>query len=188
MGKSGRTGPSRAWYVLPGLLLLAALTLAGFGLSSFVHFVRSDLRFYQPESSISVTSDGFTLYTEDGAATRAADVRCTAVGPAGAVSLRPISGRVAWSNNAGTFVAIASTPRDVPPGRYVIQCSTEMTGSDLPLYVGPRLDLAAVGQLVAFGIVAPLFLGVCAAVLFAILAILRYRAHRRAISALTPTA
>ncbi|HEX7537120.1 MAG TPA: hypothetical protein VF391_08950, partial [Dermatophilaceae bacterium] len=128
MGTSGKTGPSRAWYVLPAVLLLAALTLAGFGLSSFVHFVRSDLHSYQPESSISVTSDGFTLYTEDGATTEAAGPRCTAVGPAGVVPLLPISGRVAWSNNAGTFVAIASTPRDVPPGRYVIQCSTEMTG------------------------------------------------------------
>jgi hypothetical protein len=188
MANSDKNGPSGAWYVLPGLLVLAAVLLAGFGLSSVAHFARSDLRSYEPESSISVTSDGFTLYTEDGATVGTADLRCLATGPAGAVPLQPISGRVAWSNGAGTFLAIASSPQDIAPGRYVISCSSELTGMDVPLYVGPRLDLGAVGRLVALGIVAPLFLGFCAAVLFTIVAIMRYRAHLRAISTSTSTA
>jgi hypothetical protein len=74
MGKAGRQGgPSRAWFVLPCSLMLAALLLVGFGISSFLHFVRSDFVAYQPDSSISVGADGFTLYAEDGT-TGAADL------------------------------------------------------------------------------------------------------------------
>ena len=65
MRNSGNSGPSRAWFILPSVLLFAGGLLAAIGISSFVGFVRSDLRSYQPDSSISVTTDGFTLYAED---------------------------------------------------------------------------------------------------------------------------
>lgn len=177
MGNAGRQGGlSRAWFVLPCILMLAALLLVGFGISSFLHFVRSDFVAYQPDSSISVGTDGFTLYAEDGT-TGAADLRCTATGPDRAVQLRPIAGRTTLSNGHGTFVAIASTPQDLPAGRYRISCVSD-SGVDASLYLGPRLDLAAVGRLVAFNIIAPLLLGICSVVLFAILAVRRYRSHR----------
>ena len=85
MGISGKDGPSRAWFILPSVLLLAGLVLGGIGVSSFVNFVRSDFRAYQPDSSISVTNDGFTLYAEDGSlgADDLRDVRCSATGPGG---------------------------------------------------------------------------------------------------------
>jgi hypothetical protein len=54
MGNPGRAGPSRAWFIVPCILMTAALVLAGLGLASFLHFVRSDLVAYQPETSISV--------------------------------------------------------------------------------------------------------------------------------------
>lgn len=181
MGTSGKTGPARGWYILPGLMVLAAIVLAGFGISSFARFVASDFRAYQPGSSISVTEDGFTVYAED-LVTRAADLRCTAIGPGRTVQLRPVSGRTTFSNNHGTFTAIASTPGRMPAGSYMVSCVSDLTGDDVQLYVGPRLDLAGVGRLVAFGVVAPLFLGFCAVVLFTILAVWRYRAHREAIS------
>ena len=181
MGNSDSASPSRPWYILPSLLALASVLLAGIGISSFVHFVRSDFRAYQPDTSISVTTDGLTVYAEDGT-TGAADLRCTATGPERTVQLRRVSGRTVLSNGQGTFVAIASSPRDLPAGRYVISCAGASAGADMPLYLGPRLDLAAVGRLVAFAIIAPLFLGVCSVALFAILAILRYRSRRIATS------
>ena len=185
MGTSGKDGPSRAWFILPSMLLLASLVLGGIAVSSFVNFVRSDFRAYQPDSSISVTNDGFTLYAEDGSlgADDLRDVRCSATGPGGQTALRPASGHTTLSNSRGAFVAIASTPEGFPAGRYVISCRTASTDVDVPLYVGPRVDLAAVGRLAVFGIVAPLFLGTCSVVLFAILAFLRYRSGRN-----TPTA
>jgi ABC-type sugar transport system permease subunit len=180
MGISGKPGPSRAWFILPSLLLLAGVILAGIGISSFVSFARSDFRAYQPDSSISVTKDGFTLYAEDGtlAANDLRDLRCTATGPDGQMRLQPISGHTTMSKGNSTFVAIASTPKDVSAGRYVISCETMRAGLDVPLYLGPRVDLAAVGRLAVFGIVAPLFLGICSIVLFAILAVLRFRSRR----------
>jgi hypothetical protein len=182
MGSSYEAGPSRAWFILPCILFLAAVLLAGFGISSFLHFARSDFRAYQPDSSISVTKGGFTLYVED-STTGAGDLRCTATGPDAAVQLSPVAGRTTLSNGHGRFVAIASTPQDLPTGRYVISCVSASAGADVPLYLGPRLDLAAVGRLVAFNIIAPLFLGVCSVTLSAILAFLRYRSRQRA----TPT-
>jgi hypothetical protein len=179
MGNPGKTGPSRAWFVLPCALMIAALLLVGFGLSSFLHFARSDLRGYHTGSSISVSGDGFTLYTQDSVSSGAADLSCTATRAGLQVRLQPISGRVTWSNGEGTFVAIASTPPDAPPGRYVISCVDVFGATDAPLYLGPRLDLGAVARLVAFNIITPLLLGVCSVVLFAILAVLRYRAHRK---------
>jgi hypothetical protein len=177
MEKTGKAGPSRAWFIVPCILLLAGALLVGFGIASFLHFVRSDFRAYQPDSSISVTMDGFTLYTVNDT-TRAVGLRCTATGPDRVVQLSPIAGRTTLSNGHDTFVAIASTPQDLPAGQYVISCMSASGGTDIPLYVGPRLDLAAVGRLVAFNIIAPLLLGVCAVVLFAILAVLRYRSRR----------
>src|SRR5450759_5508195 len=176
MGNTGKAGPSGAWYILPSVLLVAAVLLVGSGFSSFLHFVRSDFVSYQPDSSISVTKDVFTLYAEDGT-TQPADLRCTATGPDIQMQLRPIAGRTTLSNGHGTFVAIASTPQDLPAGRYRISCVSD-SGVDASLYLGPRLDLAAVGRLVAFNIIAPLLLGICSVVLFAILAVRRYRSHR----------
>ena len=79
MGKSGKTGPSRAWFILPSIMVVAAVFLAGSGFASFLHFVRSDFSAYQPDSSISVTKDGFTLYAENG--TTSAPVTCVARQP-----------------------------------------------------------------------------------------------------------
>ena len=177
MGKSGEAGPSRPWFILPGIMVLAAVFLGGSGFASFLHFVRSDFSAYQPDSSISVTRDGFTLWTEDGAV-GTADLRCTATGPNAAVQLRPVAGRTTFSNGRDAFEAIASTPEDFPAGQYVISCVSASGQANVPLYVGPRIDLAAVGRLVAFNIVAPLMLGVCAVVLFVILAVMRYRRRR----------
>jgi hypothetical protein len=177
MGSPGKAGPSSAWFILPASLMIAALTLAGFGLSTFLHFASSDIRAYQPDSSISVNREGFTLYTRDSVATPASDVRCAATGPGIRVQLQPISGRVAWNNARGTFVAVASTPREVPPGRYVISCVSAFGDTQVPLYLGPRLELAAVVRLVGFNVITPLVLGVCSVVLFAILVVQRYRSR-----------
>ena len=180
MGISGKAGPSRAWFILPSLLLLAALVLGGIAIASFINFVRADFHDYQPGSSISVTKDGFTLYAEDGVLgpDDLRDLRCTATRPDGQTPLRPSSGHTTLSNSRGTFVAVASTPTDFPPGHYTISCHTASAGVDVPLFLGPRVDLAAVGRLAVFGIVAPLFLGLCSVTLFAILAFLRYRSGR----------
>jgi ABC-type sugar transport system permease subunit len=177
MGNTGKAGPSRAWFILPCILVLAALFLVGLGLSSFLHFVRTDFVAYQPGSSISVTKDGFTLYTEEGT-TGPADLRCTATGPDATVQLRPIAGRTILSNGQGTFVAIASTPQDLPSGRYVISCVSTSTVADIPLFLGPHIDLAAVARLIAFNILAPALLAFCGVVLFVFLAILGYRSSR----------
>jgi len=177
MASSGKVGPSRAWFILPSMLLLAGALLGAFGISSFVSSVRSDLHVYQPDSSISVTTDGFTLYTVDGT-TESDDLTCAATGPNGQLQLRRASSGTRLSNGRGTFVAIASTPKDLPAGRYVISCESAAAGPGVPLYLGPRVDLADVGRLVVFGIIAPLFLGLCSVVLFVILALLRYRSRR----------
>jgi len=170
-------GPSRAWFILPCILVLAALVLVGLGISSFLHFARTDFVAYQPGSSISVTGDGFTLYTQEGT-TGPVDLRCTATGPQATVQLRPIAGRTILANGQGTFVAIASTPQHLPPGRYVISCVSASGVADIPLFLGPHIDLEAVARLIAFNIIAPVFLAFCGVVLFVILAILRYRSSR----------
>jgi hypothetical protein len=179
MGNPGKTSPSRAWFVVPCILMVAALALAGLGFSSFLHFARSDLQTYEPGSSISVSGDGFTVYAQDGLDTQTPDLHCTANRSGIQVRLQPISGHVSWSNGRGSFVAIASTPPEMPPGRYAISCVSAFGSTEAPVYLGPRLDLGAVARLVAFNIVTPLVLGVCAVVLFAILAVLRYRTHRK---------
>jgi hypothetical protein len=177
MGKSGKTGPSGAWFIVPCIMLLAAAILAGLGFASFLNFVRSDFRAYQPGTSISATKDGFTLYAQDGTM-EAADLRCTAAGTDRVVQLRRVAGRTTLGNSQGTFVAIASTPQDLPAGQYVISCVSASGQPDVQLYLGPRIDLAAVGRLVGFNIIAPLLLGVCSVVLFVILVVLHYRSNR----------
>lgn len=176
MGSSGKSGPSRAWFILPSMLLLAGTLLGGFGISSFVSFARSDLQAYQPDSSIPVTTDGFTLYAVDGT-TESDDLTCTANGPNGQLPLPRILSDTRMSNGRGTFMAIASTPKDLPAGRYVISCQSASAGPDVPLYLGPRADLAPMVRLAVFGVIAPLFLGLCSVVLAAILAFLRYRSR-----------
>jgi len=188
MGKPGRAGPSRAWFIVPCVLMIAALTLASLGLSSFLHFVRSDFVAYQPDTSITVGRNGFTLYTQVGVTTQGTDLRCTATGPGTEVRLQPISGRITWGNGQGSFVAIASTPQDVPAGRYVISCASAFGDTNVPLYLGPRLDLAAVARLVVFNIITPLLLGISSVVLFAILAVRRYRSPRKPALSDLPTA
>lgn len=178
MNNPGKTGPSRAWFILPTVLLLAAALLAGFGISSFLSYVRSDFSAYQPGSSISVTTDGFTLYAADDGTREAADLSCTATGPDGQVPLAPVGGQSTRSNGQRMYLAVASSPRSLPAGRYVISCENTMAEGDVPLYIGPRVDLAALGRLVVLGVIAPLFLGVCSVALFAILAFLRYRSRR----------
>jgi hypothetical protein len=210
MVNPGRTGPSLAWFILPGILLVAALVLAELGLSSFVHFVTSDIRPYRPGASISVTGDGFTVYVRDdlrcptgpprlcrdgrspdgcprrqcrdarderrsGAVT--ADLRCTARSSDREVLL-PAGIQGSMNNEQGSFVSIASTPPDLPSGRYVLSCVSAPTGTNVPVYLGPRFSLAAVGRGVILGIIVPVFLGFCAVLLFALLAILRYRSRR----------
>ena len=180
MGISGKAIPSRAWFILPSLLLLVALVLGGAAMASFINFVRADFHDYQTGSSISVTNEGFTLYAENGVLgpDDLRDLRCAATRPDGQTRLRPSSGHTTLSNSRGTFVAIASTPTGLPPGRYAISCDISSAGVDVPLFLGPRVDLAAVGRLAVLGIVAPLFLGLCSVTLFAILAFLRYRSRR----------
>jgi hypothetical protein len=183
MGSSVKAGLSRAWFILPSALLLAGALLGGVGISTFVNLARSNLLAYQPDSSISVTKDGFTLYAADGA-TGSADLRCTATGRDGQIGLRPVAAHHTVSNGRGTFAAIASTPKDLPAGRYVISCESASADADVPLYLGPHIDLAAVGRLAVFGVIAPLFLGLCSVALFAILALLRYRSRGFTSSAL----
>ncbi|MDQ1482820.1 MAG: hypothetical protein QOF35_896, partial [Actinomycetota bacterium] len=158
MGSRGKAGPSAAWFILPCILLLGAAVLMGLGITSLVHFIRSDFRAYSPGSSITATTDGFALYVE-GHTTAAANLRCIATGPDGQVALPPSTGQ-SLTNGQGAFVAVASTPADLPPGQYVVSCVSTSGNRDIPLYVGPRLDLAALGRGIGLGIIAPVFLGV----------------------------
>jgi hypothetical protein len=70
----------------------------------------------------------------------------------------------------------------------VISCVSAFGDTNVPLYVGPRLDLAAVARLVGLNIITPLLLGVSSVVLFAILAVLRYRSPRKPAPSDLPTA
>jgi hypothetical protein len=177
MGKAGKAGPSGAWFILPCVMFVAAATLAGFGVASFLHFVRSDFRAYRPGTSISVTTGGFTLYAQD-ASIYASGLRCTAAGARRLVQLSPVAGRTTLANSHTTYVAIASTPQDLPAGHYVISCVGASGHADVTLFVGPRIDLVAVARLVAFNIIAPLLLAFCSVVLLAILIVLRERSPR----------
>lgn len=186
MGNPERAGPWRAWFIVPGVLMLAALVLAGLGLSSFLHFVRADFAAYQPGTSISVGGSGFTLYAEQGAA-EPGDLHCTVSGAGTVVQLRTVAGRSTLSNSQGSFVAMASTPQDFTEGRYIISCTTR-SGVAVPVFVGPRLDLGAVTRLVVLNVITPLFLAACSVVLLVILLVLRYRSHRKPSPPYSPTA
>jgi len=161
--------------MLPSVLLLAAALLAGFGISSFVGFVRSDFNAYQQDSLISVTEAGIMLYAEQDTR-RAMDLSCTATGPNGPVPLRSAFGTT-LSNEHGKFVAIASTPEGLPVGQYVISCESASGGPDVPLWLGPIVDFGAVGLMVVF-LIGAVFLGLGSVVLFAMLAFLRHRSRR----------
>lgn len=175
MGSRDAESPSRAWFVLPSILLLTGALLGGISISAFVDFVRPDFLAYQNDSFISVPRDGITLYAVAGT-TGPDDLRCAATGRDGQIRLRPTSGRRTLSRGRGTFTAIASTPKGLPAGRYVISCQSASGGADVRLYVGPRVDLADVGRLAVVGIVA-VFLGFCSVALFALLALLRHRSR-----------
>jgi hypothetical protein len=184
MANTDKVGPSRAWFILPFVFLLAAVVLAGLGIASFAHFVASDFSAIQPGSPISATRDGFTVYTNtEAGSTRPADLLCTATGKDGAVQLQNITGKTTLGNGETTFVAIASSPSDLPAGNYVVACTSAFTRAQMPLFLGPRFDVAAVGRMVAFNVIAPLLLGFCGVVIFVIVAVARYRAHRKVISA-----
>lgn len=181
MENAGRAGPSRAWFILPVILLLAAALLVGLGFSSFLHFLSSDLRAYQPGSSISVTGDGFTLYAPYEAREAIINLRCSVKSPDREVPLSPSTSGGTLSNEQGRFVTLASTPAGMPAGRYAISCVDETSaGVNVALYLGPRVDLAAVGRGIAFSIIVPIFLGFCSVTLFVILAVLRYRSGQKA--------
>lgn len=162
--------------------MLVALVLGAIGVASFLGFVRSDFGPYPPDSSISVTDDGFTVYVETGTPERR-DLRCTANGPHGLTRLDRVRTVNTRSDSRGSFVAVASSPVDLPPGDYAIACEGEFSQFDVPLYIGPRVDLGAVGRVILIGVVAPLFLGFCSVALFILLGVLRYRSRRAA----TPT-
>jgi len=177
---TGPKAPSRAWFILPSLLLLVAVVLGTISAVSFVNFVRSDFVLYQPNSSISVTNDGFTLYAEEGSlgADDRLDIQCTVTGAGGQTPLRTVVGRTVFTHNDTSFLAVASTPANLPVGLYSIACETSVAGVDTTLFVGPKVDVGRVARLAVLGVVLPLFLGVSAVVLFAILGFLRYRARR----------
>jgi hypothetical protein len=183
MATSGKAGPSPAWFILPVILLLAAALLVGLGFSSLVGFLRSDIRAYQPGSSVSVTEDGLTLYAPEGAREAVINLSCSARRGDQAVPLSSNGSGGTFSNEQGRFVNIASTPAGMPAGRYAITCvDRTAAGSDVPLYLGPRFDFGAFGRGIVFGVILPLFLGLCAIALFAILGILRYRSGKRSTS------
>jgi len=184
MSNTAKVGPSRAWFILPFVFLLAAVVLAGLGIASFASFVASDFPAIQPGSPISATTDGFTVYTSTEAGSmRPADLRCTATGQDRTAQLENITGKTTIGNGETTFVAIASSPSDLPAGQYVISCESAFNRAQMPLFLGPRFDVAAVGRMVAFNVIAPLLLGFCGVVIFTIVAVARYRAHRKVISA-----
>ena len=73
-----------------------------------------------------------------------------------------------------------------PPGAWfllpgiVMLTAVSVRGVDVSSFLhfaGPRLDLAAVARLVAFKIIAPLLVGDCSVVLFAVLAVQRYQSR-----------
>lgn len=177
MGNPEKAGPWRGWFIVPGILMVAALVLVGLGLSSFLHFVRADFVAYQPGTSISARSSGFTLWAEQGAA-EPGDLHCGAARAGRVVQLRTVARRNTLRYGQGSFVAMASTPQDFMAGRYIISCTTR-SGVTVPVFVGPRLDLRAVAILVVFNVITPLFLGVCSVLLLGILLVLRHRSHRK---------
>ncbi len=175
MGSPDKAGPSRAWFILPSILLLTGALLGGLSISAFVDFVRPDLRAYQRDSFISVPRNGITLYAADGT-TGPDDLRCAATGRDEQIRLRPASGSRTLRHGSETFIAIASSPKGLPAGRYLISCERASGGADVRLYVSPRVDLADLDRPAVVG-VAAVFLGFCSVVLFAILALLRRRSR-----------
>ena len=99
------------------------------------------------------------------------DATVTITGPAGKRVLR--AARIG-RGGPETFAFATDTA-----GRYLIACRSVSAAADVQLYIGPRVDLATVGRLAVFGMVAPLFLGLCAVVLFALLSFLRYRSRSK---------
>lgn len=138
--------PSRWWYAVA-----AVLVVAGFAVSGFL-FVKAVDDFPEPVAQgrvgtplqATLHKEGLTVFTAD----RAAALACSASGPGGAVPLRPVNINETVSTGAGTwYVALRSTD-PTPPGDYTVSCTSEQ--QSLVYAVGPRATVVGfVGTLFA---------------------------------------
>jgi ABC-type sugar transport system permease subunit len=169
---SAKVKPSAWWYALPVALLVVAFLLVALAVSRFVTFFTADRVAYQPGQEITVDSDGFSVYTRS----RSVTVECSAVGQGRRVHLDGESG-ITVSQNQDHWYVVASSPGDMPPGRYQLSCGSPFGGA-VNVYIGPRVSFSALVKGLVLGLAVPVLMVIAAFVAFLVIAIRRGRSKR----------
>jgi hypothetical protein len=164
--------PSAWWYALPVALLVVALLLVALAVSRFVTFITADRVAYQPGQEITVGSDGFSVYTRS----RSLTVDCTAIGQGRQIQLDSESG-ITVSRNQDKWYVVASSPSDMPAGRYQLSCSSPFL---LPanFFIGPRAGFGSLAKWLVLGLGLPFLLVIASFVSVLVIAVRRGRSKR----------
>jgi hypothetical protein len=158
-----RVRPRAAWYLLVAALWIAAAILLGTIGATFVHIVDHGVTPI-PSAIVKVPNSGLTIYSR----TQPAERDCSLSRPgATAVRMDNLSYDLDVTLNGTHVYALASTPSDLPAGRYAVSCSG-LSATDL--YYGDRIPMASI--FIRLGISG--VLGLCG---LAVLIVLLVRRH-----------
>ncbi len=166
--------PKGVWYVLPFSLWAIALALLITAIVSFADIVNAGIDPIDGNDTISVSSDGLTVYSTDADATRT----CTMTDAAGVTTPLDFFDADLRIDAAGpAYYALASTPGDLPAGTYTLDCPG--VGPEASLGIGPRVDVGAIAIRALWGIALPLILGFLGVASLIVILVLRHNSKAR---------
>jgi hypothetical protein len=166
--------PRAAWYVVPAVLWLTALTLFVIALLSIAHVVKSGVDPIDNHALVDIDTDGLTFYTT-GSQSKVTCVLTPPNGSAFSLDLLDVTLNITVDENS--YHAIGVTPDDLPAGRYRFDCTPVLPRTTFG--TGPRVDIAALATRALWGIFLPLVLGVIGLVVLIVVIVRRHGAKIR---------
>jgi hypothetical protein len=176
--------PSPIWYVLVVVLWIGAVVVAFISFKPFVDLINDGIDSTPNNSPVTVTSDGFTVYSQGNASDRS----CSLTGSGSDVTTLD-SFDVDFtvdSTSSSNYTALASTPKSLPAGTYTLSCSG--VGPKANLGIGDRLDVGALTKRAVFGVLVPLAMGFLGLVVLIVMLVRRHGSKSRIRNAKTQAA
>lgn len=168
--------PAAGWYLVPVALWVAAAVIAVIAWKPVIDLVNDGVRQIGDSAAVSVPSDGLTVY----ATQRPKGGTCTLNGSGGSSALNTFGSNVDWTLQAsdGTkFYGLGSTPSNLAPGTYTVQCPGLAQGTALG--TGRRIDIGDVARVGVLGFIVPLILGLIGLVVLIVLLVKRHNSKSR---------
>ncbi len=176
-----RVRPSAGWYLIPVLMWIACIVIAVVAFKPVYDIFQAGLTQVGNGQRINVPAAGLTVYSGNTSAQR----DCTLTDRQGrATTLEQFAADTHFDidpSGRPRVRALASTPDGFAGGSYILQCGGHR--SQVPLAVGDRIDVEALGKRIAFGILVPLALGVVGLVIVIVLLVRRHNSKSRIRSA-----